>query len=887
MGHRNEPEQQAEQAQSAPEQVDALPRAGPAVTTGPLDAARVQALQRTAGNAAVTALLRAPAAGSDAADVDAAAAGAAGSPSLIAEDDAPQLQPGQLRRSEFLERARQQVTAVVSEAAEGMLMEFAAMAIAERWLADAAGLAASDLDRSIRRSVPAAAAATTAQDYLPLITAKVRRELASWQTAQHEQEGQQAEEQQGAPALLPKLEPGAPKPDRHDPAVVAARLGGGTPLAPDVGARMGGALGRELSEVRVHADGAGGKVAGELGARAVTVGDHIAFAPGEYRPGTPVGDALLAHELAHVAQQSDAGAAGLQRKGAEGDALERDADLVAAEAVTGLWGRAGTLARSALPRLRTGVRLQNCNGGGGTPAPVASAPPVAAPPVPSVRGPDQHAGAHAPDAAQQAAILSELNPGAFAPVPVAPVGPMGPVAPPPARIPWDGQSTEAGHVAARARLKRDLTAALVAHLAGVMPGIRAEATRPRINITNFEGPGRAAKADVDAVFGHLKAAAALSAAGRHGVSFTASGPGRNLFDANDPADRAASGAPISANSVAFWMALHDPAASTIVQRHHFEPDNPGTESETFMMNDILTPFVSAPGRRADLELYDLWGFALAPGGAGVGRTVATPTTLNAGLSTTPGAPGQPSPAERGTRWSAWQLLVHEYIHTLAHPQWDDASSAGGSVMNEGFCEMFTAEILTAQIATAGNDASRRATVEGNASTPPPGPSILPTTYTSPVTYQADRQHAENIRATAGANAVRAAYFQGHVEFLGLDPGGRPAAPAAAADMCTLPRGVTTLPGLATASGLTEAEIRTANPGVNLAAGMPARLALPGARDHRIVAAFDRAARANVIETRAQIATQNGVSEADLVRANPGIPDWTRLAEGDRVLVPKI
>jgi hypothetical protein len=38
-------------------------------------------------------------------------------------------------------------------------------------------------------------------------------------------------------------------------------------------------------------------------ARAVTWGRHIAFATGEYHPGTPEGDALIAHELAHVAQQ--------------------------------------------------------------------------------------------------------------------------------------------------------------------------------------------------------------------------------------------------------------------------------------------------------------------------------------------------------------------------------------------------------------------------------------------------------------------------------------------------------------------------------------------------------------------------------------------------------
>ena len=55
---------------------------------------------------------------------------------------------------------------------------------------------------------------------------------------------------------------------------------------------------------------------------------------------------------------------------------------------------------------------------------------------------------------------------------------------------------------------------------------------------------------------------------------------------------------------------------------------------------------------------------------------------------------------------------------------------------------------------------------------------------------------------------------------------------------------------------------------------------------RSVGAFDRAARTNVAETRAQIADQNGVSEADLVRANPGVADWSRLADGDHVLVPK-
>ena len=397
--------------------------------------------------------------------------------------------------------------------------------------------------------------------------------------------------------------------------------------------------------------------------------------------------------------------------------------------------------------------------------------PVVAPPIPTTHGPDQHAGSRELDAATQRDVLSELSPGMFDPA--APL-PVGPVAAPPARIPWDGQSTNAAHVANRARLKRDITAALTAHLNGVMVGVRAEATRPRLPVASFEGPGRGAKSTADAVFGHLKAAAALSAAGRHGVTFTASGPGRNLFDANDPGDRAASGAPISAPSVAAWMAIHDPAASTIIQRHHFEPDAPGSESEAFLHGDILPPFVAA--RLADLRLYDLWGFALAPEGAGIGRTVATPTTLAAGLPTAAGA-GR-SALARGARDALERVAdARARVHPHARaPAWDGAVSAGGGVMNEGFCEMFTAEILDAQIATAGNDAALRATVEGNATTPPPTPNILPASYTSPTTYQADRQHAENIRARIGSNSVRAAYFQGHIEFVGLLPGGAPAVP---------------------------------------------------------------------------------------------------------------
>ncbi|MGO4836513.1 DUF4157 domain-containing protein, partial [Rhizobiaceae sp. 2RAB30] len=51
-------------------------------------------------------------------------------------------------------------------------------------------------------------------------------------------------------------------------------------------------------------DAAAATAARDIDARAYTLGTNIAFAPGEYAPATRQGGGLLAHELAHVAQQS-------------------------------------------------------------------------------------------------------------------------------------------------------------------------------------------------------------------------------------------------------------------------------------------------------------------------------------------------------------------------------------------------------------------------------------------------------------------------------------------------------------------------------------------------------------------------------------------------------
>ena len=82
--------------------------------------------------------------------------------------------------------------------------------------------------------------------------------------------------------------------------------GPGAPLPPPTRARMEAALFSDFGDVRIHE---GGHVE-ELGARAFARGNELHFAPGEYRPGTPEGDRLIGHELAHVIQQRKGRVAG-------------------------------------------------------------------------------------------------------------------------------------------------------------------------------------------------------------------------------------------------------------------------------------------------------------------------------------------------------------------------------------------------------------------------------------------------------------------------------------------------------------------------------------------------------------------------------------------------
>jgi hypothetical protein len=153
---------------------------------------------------------------------------------------------------------------------------------------------------------------------------------------------------------------------------------------------MEAAFGHSFAQVRVHSDGRAGDLSSNLNARAFTVGTDVAFGHGEYRPGTLIGDALLAHELAHVVQQSSARPTGSapQMHGGEYSALEEDADRSAVSAVASIWGDDAGTARNGFdtgnPRLRSGLRLSRCQGGVNTRANPCTARATPATPVKTV-----------------------------------------------------------------------------------------------------------------------------------------------------------------------------------------------------------------------------------------------------------------------------------------------------------------------------------------------------------------------------------------------------------------------------------------------------------------------------------------------------------------------
>lgn len=321
--------------------------------------------------------------------------------SLIVEDDAKSLDAGQMRKGEFLADLRTASEKTAEEALKGTMWTSMGCPYIDRWISHYEGQSAEHVERAVQKYTPEARGASSAHDYIPAVTSRLRRGINQWRetgevpadmpeefTAGGEMPGMtagallgglvggalravgsavsglvsgagKALSGLGSKISFKEREGGATEPD--DPGAVQGQLGSGHSLDGNLKTQMQAAYGADFSDVRVHTDGKAHELSDNLNARAFTIGNDIAFGSGEYQPGTIVGDALIAHELAHVVQQGSGNSAVSRqsKQGPAGGGLEEDADLAAAGAMVSVWG--GAKAKPQ-PQRRSGLRLQRCGG---------------------------------------------------------------------------------------------------------------------------------------------------------------------------------------------------------------------------------------------------------------------------------------------------------------------------------------------------------------------------------------------------------------------------------------------------------------------------------------------------------------------------------------------
>jgi len=338
----------------------------------------------------------------------AAPAKSAGGPqfgrALLVDDDAATLEPGQMRKRAFLSRLRASVCNTANEALAEAGRTVEGCPYIDKWLSFYEGQDPAHIERALRKYAPETAGATSAEEYIPAVNNRVRRAVATWvRTGQLTGLPDEIAAMMGgggadlfdmiagligsavsaaisgigravssaASAVggffsgvgraLFKRKDGRSGLTR-DPQGIRSQLGRGQNLEGSVSSRMSAAFGQDFSHVRVHTDAKAAGLSDSLNARAFTIGGDVAFGSGEYRPGTPIGDALIAHELAHVVQQRGAAKTDVASWHSEEDATEfyeREADVAAANAVATLHGG------KQLGRPRSSVlgmpRLQSCS----------------------------------------------------------------------------------------------------------------------------------------------------------------------------------------------------------------------------------------------------------------------------------------------------------------------------------------------------------------------------------------------------------------------------------------------------------------------------------------------------------------------------------------------
>ena len=293
---------------------------------------------------------------------------------IVEDNSAPAA--GQMTKSEFLATLNAAVCATVDQELRGTPYSSDNCPYISAAFSRHQNSSATQIEQLLARYEPNTTSAQTAEGLIGLVLRRVSVAVNRWKqrgnladvpediTGLLAEGGSDAPPkstgeagQSVAPSLQFKANAGGAN-ATQSPQAVMQNLGKGSPLDGSTRGRMESAFGTNFGNVEIHTDSNASNLASGMNARAFAVGNHIAFGSGEHQPGTLMGDALMAHELAHTVQQGN----GVSNGGGTSaySSLEEDADFSAIGAVTSLWGGLKNVGKNVGPRMRSGLRLQRC-----------------------------------------------------------------------------------------------------------------------------------------------------------------------------------------------------------------------------------------------------------------------------------------------------------------------------------------------------------------------------------------------------------------------------------------------------------------------------------------------------------------------------------------------
>ena len=295
---------------------------------------------------------------------------------------------------------------------------------------------------------------------------------------------------------------------------------------------------------------------------------------------------------------------------------------------------------------------------------------------------------------------------------------------------------------------------------------QAMLARPRIgggapgDMTAFEPIGAAAKESVDAIVGVF---------GQFGPPFHSR---VNLLDASQRP-------PDAADMLRYLV--NNQRELGVVRARHNAVHAPG-RPESVIAEDFMTDYLSDAANVARLRVVDQ----------------AWPAVNAGGIVSIQPFEGPNAAATRRIRWDAFQTMIHEYFHSLNHPNfYRYADSLGGddrSVLVEGGASLMTDYVWPRVLARIRSDAALRTSVEGRPA-PFDGSVIAPI---ADVHYHPQFEQAGDIAAAFGGENFRVAFLTGRMELIGYTREA-PATGVAAAgtqEYVVPPRGVRTLADVA-------------------------------------------------------------------------------------------